>query len=180
MKAMGDWYVGKTFGKWSILSQSESGVKHPKLTARCECGKEQRVNRDNILSGKSTGCRKCSGKKRNRNPAWAGHKDIPGLLFGVMVRGAAERNMECSVTIEDLQAQWERQKGVCALTGVALLMASKSSERTASVDRIDSKRGYCVGNVQFVHKHINKMKNNLDEEYFVEMCKRVAWHKAAA
>jgi hypothetical protein len=179
MKAMGDWYVGKTFGKWQILTQSEPGVKHPKLTARCACGKEQRVDRDNILSGRSTGCRKCSSKPRSSNPSWAGYKDIPGLLYGIAMRGAAARHMEFSITIEQLQEQWERQAGLCALTGVQLTMASKSTNRTASVDRIDSYRGYVVGNVQFVHKHINKMKNNLDEEYFVEMCKRVSWHKAA-
>lgn len=179
MRPIGDWYVGKTFGKWHIISQSQPGVKHPKMMARCVCGKEQRVNRDNVLSGKSTGCRKCSGRKRNDNPSWSGYKDIPGLLFGMAKRGAADRHMEFSISIEQLQEQWESQGGKCALTGVKLVMASKSTDRTASVDRIDSKIGYVAGNIQFVHKHINKMKNNLDEQYFVEMCKLVAFHKAA-
>ena len=58
-------------------------------------------------------------------------------------------------------------------------MASKSKDRTASIDRIDSSAGYVAGNIQFVHKHINKMKNNLDEQCFIEMCKLVAFHKAA-
>lgn len=179
MRALGDWYVGKTFSKWTILSQSELGVRHPKLIARCVFGKEQQVNRDNSLSGKSTGCRKCSGMARHKNPSWSGYKDIPGHFFGIAKRGAEERSIEFAITIEQVQAQWEKQGGKCALTGMELVFKPKSLDRTASIDRIDSKRGYVIGNIQFVHKKINKMKNNIDEDLFVEMCKRVAWHKAA-
>jgi len=51
------------------------------------------------------------------------------------------------------------------------------SKSTASVDRIDSNKGYIKGNVQFVHKDINLMKNVLNIEYFIEMCKKIAKHQ---
>jgi hypothetical protein len=41
-------------------------------------------------------------------------------------------------------------------------------------DRIDSSKGYVVGNIQWVHKHINKMKNKYPQDHFIEMCRLVA------
>ena len=44
---------------------------------------------------------------------------------------------------------------------------------TASLDRIDSGKGYIVGNVQWLHKDINKMKLHHNQEYFIKLCKMV-------
>jgi hypothetical protein len=44
---------------------------------------------------------------------------------------------------------------------------------TASLDRIDSKLGYIPGNIQWVHKTINRMKVNLPEEDFVYFCRLI-------
>ncbi|WP_315782372.1 hypothetical protein [Bradyrhizobium sp. SZCCHNPS1003] len=74
-----------------------------------------------------------------------------------------------------IQALFERQKGRCALSGLPI-EASKVSP-TASLDRIESHRGYVRGNVQWVHKVVNIMKQNSDEAYFVAMCKQVAAHR---
>ena len=48
---------------------------------------------------------------------------------------------------------------------------------TASLDRIDSKKGYIEGNVQWVHKNVNKMKMDLDEKEFFSIVKQVYEHK---
>ena len=45
---------------------------------------------------------------------------------------------------------------------------------TASLDRIDSSRGYTLDNIQWVHKDLNKMKTNYPNDYFIKMCKYVA------
>jgi hypothetical protein len=45
---------------------------------------------------------------------------------------------------------------------------------TASVDRIDSSKDYVEGNVQWLHKDINRMKWDLDTDKFIELCKLVA------
>lgn len=43
-------------------------------------------------------------------------------------------------------------------------------EQTASLDRIDSSKGYIPGNVQWVHKDVNKMKLALSEKRLLELC----------
>jgi len=35
-------------------------------------------------------------------------------------------------------------------------------------------KGYTVDNIQWVHRDINLMKQALDLDYFIEMCKKVA------
>jgi hypothetical protein len=72
--------------------------------------------------------------------------------------------------------QFEKQGGRCALSGVQLTFRSDSAdaETTASIDRIDSDVGYRRGNIQWVHKVVNKIKRNLDTDRFLELCRLVA------
>ena len=51
-------------------------------------------------------------------------------------------------------------------------------KRTASLDRIDSEKGYVAGNVHWVHKTVNKMKMEFSVDDFVSVCKEVAEHKS--
>ena len=46
--------------------------------------------------------------------------------------------------------------------------------RTASLDRIDSSKGYVPGNIQWVHKDVNWMKGSFTQEYFVNICKKIS------
>lgn len=51
---------------------------------------------------------------------------------------------------------------------------------TASLDRIDSSRGYVQGNVQWVRVDINLMKHSLKMKDFVEWYMKVAEHAGMA
>ena len=68
---------------------------------------------------------------------------------------------------------WQNKK--CAITGTDIYFSTKiSGNGSASLDRIDSKAGYIIGNVQWVHKDINWMKADFGETEFIEWCKKVA------
>lgn len=84
--------------------------------------------------------------------------------------------MEWAIDVQYAADLKERQGGACALTGVPLTFDGAYSGIDASLDRIDSTRGYVVGNVQWVHKAINMMKGTLKEPEFVKWCCAVA-HK---
>jgi hypothetical protein len=50
---------------------------------------------------------------------------------------------------------------------------------TASLDRIDSSRGYTADNIQWVHKHVNLMKRSFNEEYFINTCKQIVTYASS-
>jgi hypothetical protein len=72
---------------------------------------------------------------------------------------------------------FEEQGGRCAYTGRELLLSPDRSGGTGSVDRIDSTKGYCPGNVQWTLAWVNKMKWELPEEEFLDLCEEIAQYR---
>lgn len=87
--------------------------------------------------------------------------------FRYSLRNAKKRFKEFNLTLEDLKQVWEQQKGICPYTGLKLKLPTfhehKYAWYRASLDRIDSSKGYVVGNVQFVSTPINFMKNTMSD-----------------
>ena len=81
-----------------------------------------------------------------------------------------EKVGETDLTLEYLIELWNKQNGLCAYTGVKLVLPSyknyksSSSNYKASLDRIDSSKSYIVGNVQFVSYTMNNLKSNMTEQ----------------
>lgn len=172
-------YIGKKFNKWTVFENVTTTGRHPKVLARCDCGRTSVVNRENVISGRTKGCRLCSGRKGSANPRWSGYGEIPANFFYIAKKGAFVREIDFNLTIEDVDRIWKEQRGICALTGIKLVMASRKNGLTASLDRKNSSGAYSADNVQFVHKHVNLMKNHLDQDYFLEMCRAIVEHCAA-
>jgi hypothetical protein len=76
------------------------------------------------------------------------------------------------LTLDHLLAVWDRQRGKCAFTGVALEHPRKGKKVSfnflASLDRIDSSKGYRDGNVQFVSVTVNHLKNSMSDSDVIE------------
>lgn len=88
------------------------------------------------------------------------------------------QRLEFSVTLEELWNLFLKQDKRCALTNVELTFTSNYRDykklQTASLDRINSDKGYIINNIQWVHKTINILKRDVDQDKFIEMCKQVA------
>jgi hypothetical protein len=173
-------YTGKTVGDWTVLGPmtcervGKTSTYKTKWLCQCACGSPPHwVIKENLIRGLSTGCYRCYGARNSgkNNPNWKGFGEIPGEAFNRVRSGANTRNIPLEITPEELHSLWIKQGRRCALTGLPLIMGD-----TASLDRIDSLKSYCVGNVQWVHKTINLMKNDFSQEVFVEMCRQVAAH----
>jgi hypothetical protein len=54
---------------------------------------------------------------------------------------------------------------------------NRAGAYTASVDRVDSSRGYVKGNVVFVISAVNTMKNDLSEKEFLSIIESVYKNK---
>lgn len=118
-----------------------------------------------------------AGPKPNRN--WKGIGDISGYLWSRIKIKAAERNLFVGVSHQDIWEQFALQGGRCALTGWTLnpvTLKGRDRERTASLDRIDNSLGYEKGNIQWVHKDVNRMKYVFSVVDLVRWCRLVADH----
>lgn len=174
-------YTGKSIGDWTVLGpktckQIDGTPKYvTKWLCQCACGSEPSwVIKQNLIRGGSKGCYACYGTRNSgtNNGNWKGHGDVPGEVFHKIRTGAKQRGIALEISVTDLHDLWVAQAGICALTGMPLVMGE-----TASLDRINSLKSYCIGNVQWVHKVINIMKNDFSEEVFIDMCRRVGSHR---
>jgi hypothetical protein len=126
--------------------------------------------------GLKTKCNPVSRNKGKKHAAFNGYEDISGTYLHNIKHNAKLRNLEYSVTGEYLWFLYLRQSKKCALTDLPICFASSStsSDGTASLDRIDSDEGYIEGNIQWIHKDINQMKWNFDQNDFISYCKLIA------
>ena len=71
-----------------------------------------------------------------------------------------------------LLSVYEKQNGLCVYTKLPLL-AIGNQLNTMSLDRIDSNKDYTEDNVQLVCVAINRMKLDMTEDRFIELCSLV-------
>jgi len=83
-----------------------------------------------------------------------------------------------NLTINDLKSQWEKQSGICPYTGIKMTLSTRRKRNPlpyqASIDRIDHKKGYDVGNIQFVSLIANYAKNSFSSMQLIEFSNSVA------
>lgn len=175
--------TGKTFGRLFVIKQVGTN-KHRDVLYQCQCSCINKtikiISDDSLNSGKVVSCG-CYRKEQVHKGLYKGTKDISGHYFSQLLFGAKSRNLEFAITILYIQELLEKQNYRCALSGLSIKGSknpnskhtSTYSEQTASLDRIDSSKGYIEGNVQWVHKDTNFMKQEYSQEYFIQMCRNV-------
>lgn len=170
---------GKVFGELTVLSEipERTARGHVRWLCRCSCGKEYTVLSTHLVSHRTLSCGHFRKLKGQQNRGYKGYFEISGDHWDHLKRNAIKRRLpiEFSVTIEYLWDLFLKQDRKCALSGLPLKFPlGKRDTFTASLDRIDNSKGYIQGNVQWLHKDINKMKNTHDQEYFIKLCLLVA------
>ena len=127
-----------------------------------------------IKSGraKSCGCStegyaKITGE---RSKQFTGYKEIRGKWWGNAKRRAERRSVPFNLELKEAWDLYKQQNRKCALSGLPIEFGKHNGETTASLDRIDITQGYTIHNVQWVHKHLNIMRNVFPIDYFVEVC----------
>lgn len=133
------------------------------------CGKDQCYTRKDHAKQShrnNTNCRKCTAElKSYSSNRPVGYKK---RIFNRFKKSAKSRDLVWNLTIEDMFLNYT---GYCALTNVELCLDYKKT--TASLDRIDSSKGYLLDNIQWIHKDVNMMKNKYSQDYFISICKAV-------
>lgn len=140
------------------------------------CGDEQSYLRRNyaIMSyNEAKECKSCSNKKPENNSHKGWIKGVLRTSFAYKYQAQADiRGLDWDITFEYLAELLIKQDFKCALTGWDI-DAMEVNKNTASLDRIDSSKGYTEDNVQWVHKMVNMTKQQYTQEEFIDMCKAV-------
>lgn len=170
--------TGTTHGQLKVISRHSSSNKKINWNVVCLFCDKEYVSCSYSIQKNVNGCRDCAKNnipKGSKSIYWRGGEFVSSIFLSNVKRGARKRGIESSIEIKDLDAIWKMQEGKCAYTGRELSLLGPNI--TASLDRIDSSKGYVAYNVQFVHKTINIMKWSLPEEEFLQFVKEIYENK---
>lgn len=140
-----------------------------KFLCQCKCGKKILLKISAFRGSiKSCGCLKprVNGK-------------LTKTILSRIKNKAKDRNIDFNLTLEYLKEIYTNQNGKCMYSNTKLTfpLSCNDYSYTASLDRIDSSKGYIEGNVQWVDKRINSMKNDMSEKEFINFCRLVSNHR---
>lgn len=163
----------------TLFNKDNNGTTRRYCKVKCDCGNEKETRLDNFLNRLySCGCH-CKARPNitaENNGSFNGYGEIRGTFFYNLKTQAEKREIDFDLSIEYLWELYLQQNKKCALSKVDIYFGRIyfKHETSASLDRIDSSKGYVKGNVQWVHKLVNKMKMDISQKDFIEMCKLIA------
>lgn len=164
--------TGMTFGEYTVIEQVDGNGHCAIWKCRCSCGNINNVKSPCLRRGEIKSCGKC---KEHYN--WKGYEEISGNYFNSVKKGAEVRNIKFSLTIEDLWNLYIKQSRKCAISNIDIFFVRSHTSfhktQTASLDRIDSNKDYTLDNIQWVHKMVNKLKREYDQEVFIYWCNKI-------
>lgn len=171
---------GQQFGKWHVLRRADDSERGrgagSKWHCKCVCGTQRVVRGANLRSG---GSKSCGCVKERRN--YRGYEKLSQSYWTRLKKGAEKRELLFTVTKKyawDLFVQQERR---CALSGIPISLSRNwDVNQTASIDRIDSDKGYVEGNIRWTHKDVNRMRWNFSDAEFLRYCKLVVGYTCQA
>lgn len=174
------------------ITSRKTGLVYEQTTATVECPGCGLIYEKGHYIDRPLECKSCIIKIRNSKKIgihYTDLEDLSGTYFNILKRGALKRKLEFTVTKQYLWDLYLGQNSLCKLSGLPIKLKSDykhwetskgrgtrldRSTMTASLDRIDSSKGYVEGNLQWIHKVINIMKGNLSDNDFVYFCKSVS------
>ena len=176
--------TGKKFGQITVVKRdpekhiTPSGKKLVYWICECNCKTIISILGDHLRREKTTKCKKCKYKSMRLN----GY--ISSTLYSRIKYRAKIGNIyfDKKITREYLWKIYLKQNKKCSLSGMDIIFAdtirgqASNKETTASLDRIDSKKGYLKNNIQWVHKDINKIKGSLTTKEFLKRCELIRAH----
>jgi len=183
--------TGQRFGNLEVLRMEKDPTRKDGMWwAICKCyvcGREDYKAKPYWIKGKygshtkSCGCDKTYFKRQSgRNSAkFRGYEDMSAHYVSSARRRAKKLKIDFDLDAKFLWDLFEKQNRKCALSGESIEFSKTNrfkTRATASLDRIDSNKGYIRENVQWVHKNINLMKMYLDEKNFIDLCGKVWYH----
>ena len=167
-----------------------SECKAPFGKKRGEFNRRKRLGQDSFFCSNS--CQVTAHNRLVKRPGRtqnlrAGRKLDDASPFRWFMRRVTDRVRKgpSDLTVDYLQRLWLQQAGVCPFTGWKMILPDSTwgwrdaepsaVPQHASLDRIDNKFGYVVGNVRFISRIANLARATFTDEQLIEFCKAVAY-----
>jgi hypothetical protein len=151
---------------------------------KCACGE---TTPENFYPKRKSKCKKCilegakdkyanlseSDKKSyiEKQGKWQDDNFLQYRLLQARSR-AKSKNLPCEIDTHYLEGLLLGQGNKCFYSGLEMEL-SRAGNYSASIDRVDSSKGYVKGNVIFVIWAVNTMKNDLDENEFLSIVEAI-------
>lgn len=167
--------LGKVFGKLTVVGEHNKRIgSQVAWDCICVCGRSKTVRSFLLRRGKTKTC----GSTGCRSTPLARNKPLGHFKNNLrdLVKRAKRKGWKVEIDLEHLWQLWMDQATKCAVTGYPMTTVKGRGrvDTNVSIDRIDSDRGYEIGNVQLVCAHVNVMKSNLKTARFEWWCRLVA------
>lgn len=163
--------IGDVFHQLTVLACVGVIDAERHYTCRCSCGKTVTVCGSALTTRRKTHCGCIKRPTGSQSPYFKGYGELSAAAWGRILHNAATRHIPVEISISDAWELFEAQDRRCALSRRLLTFGR---DGTASLDRIDSAYGYVRGNVQWLHKDVNRMKWRLSTAEFVALCREIA------
>jgi hypothetical protein len=136
----------------------------------CDCGR--------ILKKKTYEIMK-NGRKKCKCDLAKYPGSVSGKIFGSIRRRAKKKGIEFTITLEFIEELLKKQNYLCNLSDDPIYIDTRKingvrQKTNASLDRIDSSRGYTPDNVQWLKIKVNLMKWGFTQDDYIETCLKVA------
>jgi hypothetical protein len=97
----------------------------------------------------------------------------PKNYISSLLNHCSKRRKEFNIDIQYLLDIYEKQNGICNISGNNMTYNYGSVATNISIDRIDSDKGYTKGNIQLVCYIVNIMKNKFSLNDFLYFCNEI-------
>lgn len=178
-----DFDVNKKYGRLTPIV--ELPKKNSKIfwLFKCDCGKEKSIYIYTVMSGRSTSCG-CYAREVSRGtenkfklPFGEGGKR---QLFLAYKRGAVDRNLEFSISLEEFSILTSGNCHYCGIPPSNTTIRNCGGKLKGNgeytyngIDRVNSNIGYEITNLVSCCKTCNYAKNNLSYEDFMTWINRL-------
>ncbi len=160
--------IGQKFNQLEVIdifTKPKNNEKRLRYYTKCKCDCGNIVNYLPRFLKIYKCCSSCDPIPRTKKYDY--YYELPLKYFYGLKQGAKQRKLEFDITKEQLWDLYIKQNKKCAITGIELDFS------TASVDRIDSSKGYLIDNIQWTFRIINMIKSTLSMSDFKYLCNLV-------
>lgn len=165
--------IGKKFGMLTVLSHKSRTEGYNCL---CDCGNTTVARTYRLIRGLHNSCGCIHKRIGEDNIHYKGIGTLSRTHWCRIKCAASRRGIPFQISLKDAWELYLKQDKKCAYTQLPIAFGSiyRKIPTTASLDRIDSTKGYTKNNIQWLHQDVNYMKSDFSSDRFITICKIIA------